>query len=75
MQKQTDDDKITRLAEAGWSVRVLSTYTRDGEIILEQSEFVDANVTIDELIRLAKRFESVGAELFEMRIELIDSGR
>jgi len=54
--------------ENGRSIRVRCTYMRDGEIVLEQSEFIDKHMAIDEFITRAKRFEKLGIELFEIQI-------
>jgi hypothetical protein len=50
------------------SLQACCTYVRDGKIVLEQSEFIDGDMTIDELIKTVKRFEDLGIELFEIRI-------
>lgn len=55
--------------ENGRSLRIHCTYVREGEIVLEQSEYFDRKkMSIDELIARAKRFEELDMELFEMRI-------
>ena len=58
--KRDDDDPR--------SLRVHSTYVRDGIIVLEKSEFIEGHITIDDLVMRVKRFEELGVELSEIRI-------
>ena len=50
---------------------VRCSYMRAGETVLEQSEFIDRNLTITELVEQARRFEDLGIELVGVRINLV----
>ena len=57
-----------RINEDNGSVDVRCTYVRDGEIVLEQTEFVDRKLTIAELVEQVRRFEDLGMELVDINI-------
>ena len=64
-----------RINEDEGPILVHCSYMRAGEIVLEQSEFVDRNLTITELVEQARRFEDLGIKLVGVRISLVSGIR
>ncbi len=65
-----DEERSSRDRNAAHDsqVRVRCTYVRDGKTVLEQTEFVDRSLTLDELIRLARRFEDLDIRLADIHV-------